>query len=182
MYARFLLVSAQQRALAADPAGALVLAVRAQKLLRDLSLPCYAGGWAVDAAVIGYLQQQRRFGEAAPAVKALDECTSAEVDATPFKVAAAIARARDALSRNRAQEGLVLALATLQRIDASEDRAFYVLDAAEAHRLAGGAYVALNQLAEARKQLNLAQTLLAADQVSASPRLAQVHAALAELR
>jgi eukaryotic-like serine/threonine-protein kinase len=181
MYARFLLVSAQQRALAGDLAAALVLARQAQRLITDLGLPCHVGAWATDAAIIDFLQRMRRFEEAAAELTSLDRCASSEVDETPFRVAATLAHARDALGRAHPAAGLEFANTALQRIEASEDRAFYVLDAAEAHRLAGAAYVALNQAPEARTQLKSAIALLEPYEVVASPRLAQVRAALQAL-
>lgn len=181
LFARLVLVSAQQRALSGDLPSALALARRAQQLLRDLSLPCHAGAWAVDAAVSNYLQSMRRYDEAAPELKSLDECASAELDETPFKVAAALAHARDSLGRNRDTEALDFAQAALRRIEVSEDRAFYVLDASDAHQLAAKAMVALNQVPEARAQLNNALALLSGYEVESSPRLLQVHTALAAL-
>jgi tetratricopeptide (TPR) repeat protein len=182
MYARFLLVSAQQRALNGDPAAALALARQAQRLTADLALPCHVGAWATDAAIIDFLQRLHRFEEAAPELASLDRCASAEVDETPYRVAATLAHARDALGRAHPAEGLEFANAALRRIDASEDHAFYVLDAAEAHRLAGAAFAGLNQAPEARTQLRRALALLESYEVAASPRLAQVRAALQVLR
>jgi hypothetical protein len=181
MYARFLLVTAQQRALSGDAAAALVLARRSQRLIAELGLPCHVGGWAANAAIASYLQQLRRFDEAAPELNALDQCASAEVDETPFKLAASLAHARDALGRNKSADSLNFAKAALQRIDASEDHAFYILEAAEAHRLAGSAYLAMGQAAEAKAQLNAAMGILTAYEVDSSPRLAQLHALLAPM-
>jgi len=56
-----------------------------------------------------------------------------------------------------------------------------MLDAAEAHRLAGAAYVGLNQAPEARTQLKSAIALLEPYEVATSPRLTQVRAALQAL-
>jgi hypothetical protein len=181
MYARFLLVSAQQRALAGEPAAGLALARRAQRLIADLALPCHVGAWAADAAIVDFLQRMQRFEETAPELVSLDQCASADVDETPYRVAATLAHARDALGRSRPAEGLDFANTALRRIEGSEDRAFYVLDAAEAHRLAGAAYVGLNQAAEARTELKRALALLEPYQVPASPRLVQVRAALQAL-
>jgi hypothetical protein len=181
LYARFLLVSAWQRALTGNPAAALVLARQAQRLIADLALPCHVGAWATDAAIVDFLQRMRRFEETATELAALDQCASAEVDETPFRVAAALAHARDALGKAHPAEGLEFANAALRRIEASEDRAFYVLDAAEAHRLAGEAFVGLNQAPEARMQFKSAIALLEPYEVTASPRLVQVRTALQEL-
>jgi serine/threonine-protein kinase len=174
MYARLLMLESMQRAQIGDPAAALEFARRSQALLKDLALPCQVGSWAADAAAIDYLQQLGRLDEAAAELKTLDECRSAEVDETPFKLAAALAHARDALARKNAGAALNLAKATLQRIDASEDHEFYILEAAEAHRLAAGAYVALKQPAEAKGQLDAALTVLVPYEVTSSPRLSQI--------
>jgi tetratricopeptide (TPR) repeat protein len=179
MYARLLLVSSQQRALSGDPAAALMLARRSQRLVAELALPCHVGAWAADAAIADYLQQLGRFDEAAPELKALDQCASAQVDETPFKLAASLAHARDALGRNKPSDCLDSAKAALQRIDASEDRDFYILEAAEAHRLAGSAYLAMNQGGEAKTQMNAALAILIPYEVGSSPRLVQLRSLLA---
>jgi hypothetical protein len=150
-------------------------------LLADLALPCHVGAWATDAAIVDFLQRMHRFEETATELASLDQCASAEVDETPFRVAATLAHARDALGKAHPAEGLEFANTALRRIEASEDRAFYVLDAAEAHRLAGAAYVGLNQAPEARTQLKSAIALLEPYEVAASPRLVQVRAALQAL-
>jgi tetratricopeptide (TPR) repeat protein len=181
MYARFLLVTAQQRALSGDAAAALVLARRSQRLLAELALPCHVGGWAADAAVASYLQQLGRFEEAVPELKALDQCASAEVDETPFKLAASLAHARDALGRNNPGDSLKFSKAVLLRIGTSEDHDFYILEAAEAHRLAGSACLAMSQAGEAKAQLNAALAILTPYEVDSSPRLAQLHALLAAM-
>jgi eukaryotic-like serine/threonine-protein kinase len=176
MYARLLLVSSQQRALSGDPAAALVLARRSQQLVAELALPCHVGAWAADAAIVDYLQRLGRFDEAAPEMKALDQCASAEVEETPFKLAASLAHARDALGRGRPSDALTFSKAALQRIESSDDRDFYRLEAAEAHRLASGAELAMHQDEDAKRQMNAALAILIAYEVDTSPRLAQARA------
>ena len=179
MYARLLLIDSQQRALSGDVDGALALAQRSRRLIASLALPCHVGGWATDAAIVDYLQQLHRFDEAARELKALDECSSAEVDETPFKLAANLAHARDALGRDQPTEGLNFAQTVLEQIAASEDREFYILESAEAHRLAGSAYLARKQMPAAKAEFNAALGILGAYEVKTSPRLAQLHALLA---
>jgi len=53
-----------------------------------------------------------------------------------------------------------------------------VLEAAEAHRLAGATYVGLNQAAEARMQLRVPSHFWSLTRSLGSPRLVQVRSAL----
>jgi eukaryotic-like serine/threonine-protein kinase len=182
MYARMELIQARERELAGDFPAALAFARRAQRLLAQRTMPCHVGAWLTDSTIVELLQRAHRFDEARPEMQALDQCASPEVDETPFRIAATLAHARDVLGRGDPQQAIDLANSALRLIEASAERGFYALEAAEAHGISGAANAALTHTASAKVELTAAMALLAGSQVPASPRLAEIRARLAALK
>ena len=139
--------------------------------------PCHAGQWRNDDALARSLQAAGRYDDALPLIETVERCHSVDIDETPLRVGAALARARDGLARAHPAQALAQADDALARISASADRRFFALDEAEAHAIAAAA-LATGNPGPAQTHLRAALGILEAREIEGSPRLAQARAAL----
>ena len=171
IYARFLLERARQYSLMGRGDDAIRLARNARDLLEGLDPHCYSSTWIADDALARHLQRAGRLDEARQYLAALEACVNAEINDDPIRIAANLARARDAQARKNGADTAASADAASARIAASPNRAFYALEEAEALRLAGLGLALAGRPADASARLRTAVELLEARQIPESPTL-----------